>query len=84
MWDIEPGARYGLGIFWRPVDGCRDGIWYHGGTMPGFVSAAGVTADGRRAVAAFTNTWRPGDERQDRQDEATVELVNHALCATDT
>ncbi|WP_281291121.1 serine hydrolase domain-containing protein [Streptomyces montanus] len=81
-WDVEPGARYGLGIYWRPVDGCDDGIWYHGGTMPGFISEAGATPDGRRAVATSTTTWRPGQEQQDRQDRATAQLVGHALCGT--
>jgi D-alanyl-D-alanine carboxypeptidase len=76
-----PGSRYGLGISWRPVDGCPDGIWSHGGTMPGYVSEAAVTGDGTRAVAVSATTWRPGDERQDRQEAAMKALVEHALCS---
>jgi D-alanyl-D-alanine carboxypeptidase len=76
-----PGSRYGLGISWRPVDGCRDGIWSHGGTMPGYISEAAVTGDGTRAVAISTTTWRPGDEQQDRQETAMTALVDHALCS---
>jgi D-alanyl-D-alanine carboxypeptidase len=78
----EEGARYGLGISWRPVDGCRDGVWSHGGTMPGYNSEAAVTADGQRAVAAVAMTWRPGDDRQDQQDRAMTRLLDHALCPT--
>ncbi|MGI5417283.1 serine hydrolase domain-containing protein [Actinomadura luteofluorescens] len=80
--DAGSGARYGLGISWRPVSGCPGGVWSHGGTMPGHVSEAAVTGDGRRAVAVSTNTWRPGDERQDDQDKAVTELVDRALCGS--
>lgn len=79
--DATPGARYGLGISWRPVEGCPDGIWSHGGTMPGYISDAAVTGDGRRAVAVSATTWRPGDERQDRQERAMTALVDRALCS---
>jgi D-alanyl-D-alanine carboxypeptidase len=78
----EDGARYGLGISWRPVAGCRDGVWSHGGTMPGYLSEAAVTADGQRAVAAVAMTWRPGDDRQDQQDRAMTRLVDDTLCPT--
>ena len=80
LWDIDPGARYGLGISWRPAGGCPGGVWSHGGTMPGFVSDAGVTDDGRRAVAVSTNTWRPGSDQQDTQDRAAIALIDRALC----
>ncbi|MFT2014296.1 serine hydrolase domain-containing protein [Streptomyces sp. 796.1] len=79
----EPGARYGLGLYWRPVQGCRAGIWYHGGATPGYVSWAGATDDGQRAVATSVTTWRPGDPRQTSQDEATGRLIDHALCDAD-
>jgi D-alanyl-D-alanine carboxypeptidase len=77
-WPGRPDARYGLGLAWRPADGCPDGIWFHGGTMPGSVSEGGVTADGRRAVATFTNTYR-FFEQQLGQDKATAHLVGNAL-----
>jgi D-alanyl-D-alanine carboxypeptidase len=82
--DLEdtPGSRYGLGISWRPVKGCPAGIWSHGGTMPGYISEAAVTDDGRHAVAVSTTTWRPGDEQQDHQEKAMTVLVDHALCTT--
>ncbi|MFV2174868.1 serine hydrolase domain-containing protein [Actinomadura sp. LOL_016] len=80
-WTTEPGARYGLGVYWRPAEGCAEGIWYHGGTMPGYISQAGVTADGSRAAATSATTWRPGDQQgQDAQDRATVKLIDRALC----
>lgn len=50
--------------------------------MPGHLSEAAVTADSRRAAAAVAMTWRPGDERQDRQDRAMTRLIDHALCAS--
>lgn len=80
MWNLAPGAHYGLGIYWRPADGCDEGVWYHGGTMPGYQSHVAATPDGGRAVAVATATWRPADERQDQQDTATLELVDNALC----
>lgn len=78
--DTGDGERYGLGISWRAAPGCADGVWSHGGTMPGYLSEAAVTGDGRRAVAAVAMTWRPGDDRQTRQEEAMTSLVDHALC----
>ena len=78
----EEGARYGLGISWRPATGCPDGIWSHGGTMPGYLSEAAVTTDGQHAVTAVATTWRPGDDQQDHQDHAMTRLVNHTLCTT--
>jgi D-alanyl-D-alanine carboxypeptidase len=78
-WETTPGARYGLGISWRPAAGCAGGVWSHGGTMPGYVTEAAVTADGARAVAVSTSTWS-FDEEQAAREEATAELVDHALC----
>ncbi|GAA4680956.1 serine hydrolase domain-containing protein [Streptomyces youssoufiensis] len=79
-WGGESGVRFGLGVYWRPVAGCDAGVWYHGGSSPGHVAAAGATDDGRRAVATAVTTWRPGSVQQRRQDEATSRLVDHALC----
>jgi D-alanyl-D-alanine carboxypeptidase len=78
-WETTPGARYGLGISWRPAAGCAGGVWSHGGTMPGYVTEAAVTAKGDRAVAVSTSTWS-FDEDQAAREEATAELVDHALC----
>jgi hypothetical protein len=49
--------------------------------MPGFISEAAVTGDGRRSIAVLTTTRRPGDARQDQQEEAMTVLVDHALCS---
>ena len=79
----ESGSRYGLGISWRSVDGCPGGVWSNGGTMPGFVSEAAVTGDGRRSVAIVATTWRPGQAQQDAEEAAMTTLVDHALCSAD-
>ncbi|WP_438948946.1 serine hydrolase domain-containing protein [Streptomyces mutabilis] len=74
-------ARYGLGIAWRPVEGCDSGVWYHGGTSFGTVSEAAVTADGDVSAAATVFTTRFGDpQRSAVQDEATHEMVEQAVC----
>ncbi|NGO07340.1 beta-lactamase family protein [Streptomyces sp. HC44] len=75
------GARYGLGIVWRPVEGCPKGVWYHGGTSMGTVSEGAVTPDGKTSAAAAVFTTRFGDEERFlRQSEATIDLIDHAVC----
>lgn len=78
-WDFEPGARYGLGIAWRPVAGCKQGIWYHGGNSIGVASANGTTPSGERTVSVQVPT-----DLMDRQGLdlflETNELIEHALC----
>ncbi|ARQ70792.1 serine hydrolase domain-containing protein [Streptomyces marincola] len=79
----EPGVdtRYGLGIAWRPAEGCPDGVWHHGGTSFGTVSETAVTEDGEVSAAAAVFTTRFGDEeRFARQQEATIALVDRAVC----
>lgn len=78
-WEDEPGARYGLGIAWRPVDGCENGIWYHGGNSIGVASANGTTPSGERTISAQVPT--------DLMDEQglvlftkTNKLIEHVLC----
>lgn len=74
-------ARYGLGIAWRPVEGCDSGVWYHGGTSFGTVSEAAVTADGDVSAAAAVFTTRFGDQqRSAEQEKATYEMVERAVC----
>ncbi|MFF2846356.1 serine hydrolase domain-containing protein [Streptomyces sp. NPDC058001] len=74
-------ARYGLGIAWRPVRGCPDGVWYHGGTSFGTVSESAVTADGKVSAAAAVFTTRYGDEKRfDEQSDATIALIDRAVC----
>lgn len=76
-----PGARYGLGLAWRPVDGCDRGVWYHGGTSFGTVSVEAVTEDGATsaATAAFTIDFAD-EENHERQGAAVRALVEHAVC----
>ncbi|MGW7520533.1 serine hydrolase domain-containing protein [Streptomyces sp. NPDC054796] len=81
--DMSSGdkARYGLGIAWRPAEGCDKGVWYHGGTSFGTVSESAVTPDGEVSAAAAVFTTRFGDEKRFlEQSEATVDLIDHAVC----
>nr|WP_307840883.1 serine hydrolase domain-containing protein [Streptomyces sp. GESEQ-4] len=74
-------ARYGLGIAWRPVDGCDTGVWYHGGTSFGTVSEAAVTPDGEVSAAAAVFTTRFGDQKRSaEQEKATYGMVERAVC----
>ncbi|KAB2976923.1 beta-lactamase family protein [Streptomyces sp. SS1-1] len=74
-------ARYGLGLAWRPAQGCASGIWYHGGTSFGTVSETAVTPDGRVSAAAAVFTTRFGDEKRFlEQADAAVRLLDRAVC----
>lgn len=74
-------ARYGLGVAWRPAQGCKGGIWYHGGTSFGTASETAVTPDGRVSAAAAVFTTRFGDEERFlEQSEATIRLMDLAVC----
>ena len=75
--DADPTTRYGLGLAWRPVPGCPDGIWHHHGNSPGVAFRNGVTADGRRAVAVSTQR---ANEQQAAQDSAADTFVDQVLC----
>ena len=47
---LWPGARYGLGLIFTPLDRCGvGGFWGHGGTTPGFETVGASTIDGRQA-----------------------------------
>ncbi|MEO3750354.1 serine hydrolase domain-containing protein [Streptomyces sp. B6B3] len=75
------GAEYGMGIAWAPRCGNGEGFWFHGGTSLGTVSEGGVTEDGDAAVSTAVFTLSFADqERQEAQNAATQELVDHALC----
>ncbi|MFD5321189.1 serine hydrolase domain-containing protein [Streptomyces sp. NPDC127098] len=77
----SPGAGYGLGIAWRPAEGCDAGVWFHGGTSFGTSSEAAVTPDGEVSAAAAVFTTRLGDqERFLEQAEATVAMIDRAVC----
>ncbi|GAB2979721.1 serine hydrolase domain-containing protein [Streptomyces pseudoechinosporeus] len=74
-------ARYGLGIAWRPVEGCPKGVWHHGGTSFGTFSEAAVTPDGKVSAASAVFTTRFSDEKRFiQQAEATIDLIDHAVC----
>ncbi|PJE99475.1 peptidase [Streptomyces carminius] len=77
----RPGTTYGLGIAWRPAEGCDKGVWFHGGKVFGTVSGTAVTDDGRRsgASAAFTINF-DDTEKNVAQDDATQRMLDRALC----
>jgi D-alanyl-D-alanine carboxypeptidase len=75
-----PGARYGLGIFQRPLP-CGGTYWSHPGGWGGYITDNGVTPDGRRSVVLSVNSVL-GDAPDDhlRQQQAADTLVEGALC----
>ncbi|MBG0566986.1 beta-lactamase family protein [Actinoplanes sp. NEAU-A11] len=77
---IMPGARYGLGIFQRPLP-CGGTYWSHTGGWAGYITDNGVTADGRRSVVLSVNSVL-GNTPDDsvRQQRAADNLVEGALC----
>ncbi|MDQ0986768.1 serine hydrolase [Streptomyces sp. V2I9] len=48
-----PGTRYGLGVQSTPLS-CGGRYWGHGGSIPGFSTYGGVTADGRAVNVTVT------------------------------
>jgi D-alanyl-D-alanine carboxypeptidase len=77
---IWPGARYGLGLFSRPLT-CGGRYWLHGGDIDGYMTRNGFSADGRRGVVVSMSSQLQ-DSMDDllRQDKAGSDLVDHALC----
>ncbi|WP_219471286.1 serine hydrolase domain-containing protein [Nonomuraea rhizosphaerae] len=77
---IWPGARYGLGVFTRPLS-CGGVSWGHGGDILGYMTRTGVSADGKLSVIVSMSS-----ERKDsldallRQDKAAATLIDHVLC----
>ncbi|MEV7418966.1 serine hydrolase domain-containing protein [Streptomyces sp. NPDC089919] len=69
-----PRARYGLGIVSRPLS-CGGVYWGHGGSIPGYETRGGVTADGRAVTVAVTEQ-PPTEGPMKRTDR----LVDTALC----
>ncbi|MEV0590282.1 serine hydrolase [Nonomuraea cavernae] len=77
-----PGARYGLGLLYRPLS-CGGGYWSHGGDGDGYRTRLGVTPDGRRGVVVSATSRSLTDfKAEQRADRAMATLVDHALCAT--
>ncbi|MFE0154346.1 serine hydrolase domain-containing protein [Nonomuraea sp. NPDC059007] len=77
---VWPGARYGLGLSSRPLS-CGGVYWHHGGDDYGYKTRTGVSADGRRSVVVFMST-QIGDERSLKQEKASGDLIDRALCAS--
>jgi len=81
--DLEqllPGARYGLGLFQRPLP-CGGTYWSHPGGGAGYVTDNGITADGRRSVVlSMSSVLGHSLEHYRRQQGAADTLVGHALC----
>ncbi|MFE4971548.1 serine hydrolase domain-containing protein [Kitasatospora sp. NPDC056651] len=77
---LMPGARDGLGLFSRPLS-CGGVSWGHEGGDAGWITATGVTADGRRSVAVSLSGVR-ADTPEDvlRVERALSGLVDDALC----
>ncbi|MFI9786464.1 serine hydrolase domain-containing protein [Kitasatospora sp. NPDC051984] len=77
---LMPGARDGLGLFSRPLS-CGGVYWGHEGGDSGWITATGVTADGRRAVAvSLSGVQIAGPEDVARIAAAENKLVDDALC----
>ncbi|GAA2716743.1 hypothetical protein Apa02nite_100020 [Actinoplanes palleronii] len=78
---LLPGARYGLGIFQRPLP-CGGTYWSHPGGWGGYLTDNGVTADGRRSVVlSVSSVLGTGPDDYVRQQHAADALVEGALCA---
>jgi D-alanyl-D-alanine carboxypeptidase len=78
---LMPGARDGLGLFSRPLS-CGGRYWGHEGGDLGWISAVGVTADGRRGVTvSLTGVQAESADHVLRVEQAESTLVDDALCA---
>jgi D-alanyl-D-alanine carboxypeptidase len=78
--ELEPGARYGLGLIWRPLSCDGRGYWSHGGNGLGYTVENGITHDGRRGVVVSLSSRGVDPEADTRQRQATDALIEHALC----
>lgn len=77
-----PGARDGLGLFSRPLS-CGGVYWGHEGGDSGWISAAGVTADGRRSVTvSLSGVLTDSADDVLRVAQAESKLIDDALCTT--
>ncbi|MGI5489768.1 serine hydrolase domain-containing protein [Microtetraspora malaysiensis] len=77
---LMPGARDGLGIFSRPLS-CGGRYWGHEGGDSGWISAVGVTADGRRSVTvSLSGVLVESADDVLRVAQAESKLIDDALC----
>ncbi|MGN9908883.1 serine hydrolase domain-containing protein [Phytohabitans sp. LJ34] len=82
MAEVLPGARYGLGLFERPLP-CGGTYWSHPGGWSGYITDNGVTADGRRSVVLSVSSVL-GPDGYLQQQRAADTLVESALCGPRT
>jgi len=77
---IWPGARYGLGLFSRPLS-CGGRYWTPSGDQQGYKTRVGISADGRRSVVISMSTQLSDSLTSAlRQEAAANTLVDHAVC----
>ncbi|WP_433412777.1 serine hydrolase domain-containing protein [Microtetraspora malaysiensis] len=77
---LMPGARDGLGLFSRPLS-CGGRYWGHEGGDSGWISAVGVTADGRRSVTvSLSGAIAESADQVLRVVQAESKLIDDALC----
>ncbi|APE36271.1 serine hydrolase [Nocardia mangyaensis] len=74
--DRMPGADYGLALIHRTAP-CGKEVWGHGGSIPGFETRNGVTAEGT-AVTVTVNQLPSTEE----EAEAVNGVLDAALCAS--
>jgi D-alanyl-D-alanine carboxypeptidase len=77
--DRLPGARYGLGLIWRPLS-CGGGYWSHVGDGAAGETRDGVTPDGRRSVVVYMSARLIDPQLYLQQEKLAVKLVDKALC----
>ena len=77
---LWPGARYGLGVFARPLP-CGGTAWIPSGDQLGYRTRTGITADGyRSAVISMPTQLMDSWSSAVAQDDAARALIDHALC----
>ncbi|WP_034484107.1 serine hydrolase domain-containing protein [Actinomadura oligospora] len=77
---LMPRARDGLGIFSHPLP-CGGTYWGHEGGDSGWITATGVTPDGRRSVTvSLTGVQAKSEESVLKISQAENKLVENALC----
>lgn len=75
-------SGYGLGIEWRPLS-CGAGYWGNRSTVPAYRSYVGFSEDGERSVVLSNATTYVDQAAEGAQHEASLALVDRALCARD-
>jgi D-alanyl-D-alanine carboxypeptidase len=74
---VEPGFRYGLGLVERTW-ACGARTWGHGGGIPGYVTLAENSADGRTQLAVSLNPLN----NPEQVGRAVIALAEKAFCGT--